>query len=61
MFTALPDFLIYCRVERRLSDLTCRAYVRDVRTCLQLLRGQALGVHPTLAVLEKNLLSLQGS
>jgi site-specific recombinase XerD len=31
VFNALADFLIYCRVERRLSELTCRAYERDVR------------------------------
>jgi site-specific recombinase XerD len=39
MFIALSDFLIYCRIERRLADLTCKAYERDVRACLQFLRG----------------------
>ena len=34
MLNALSDFLIYCRVERRLADLTCKAYERDVRACL---------------------------
>jgi site-specific recombinase XerD len=39
MFDALADFLIHCQVERRLSDLTCRAYQRDVRACLDFLRA----------------------
>ena len=34
----LSDFLSYCRVERRLSALTCKAYERDVRRCLEFLR-----------------------
>jgi site-specific recombinase XerD len=37
MFDALCDFLIHCRVERRLSELTCRAYERDVGACLRFL------------------------
>ena len=37
MFNALADFLIYCRVERRLAELTCKAYERDVRACLEFL------------------------
>jgi integrase/recombinase XerD len=37
---ALSDFIIYCRVERRLSELTCRAYERDVRACIEFLRAQ---------------------
>jgi len=41
MFNALSDFLIYCRVERRLAELTCKAYERDVRACLDFLRLQA--------------------
>jgi integrase/recombinase XerC len=40
MQNALSDFLIYCRVERRLADLTCKAYERDVRACLDFLRSQ---------------------
>lgn len=36
----LEDFLAYCRVERRLSPLTCSAYERDVRRCLESLRKQ---------------------
>ena len=42
MFNALSDFLIYRRVERRLIDLTCRAYERDVRACIEFLRGEGL-------------------
>jgi site-specific recombinase XerD len=42
MFNALSDFLIYCRIERRLADLTCEAYERDVRTCLEFLRSQGI-------------------
>jgi integrase/recombinase XerC len=38
MFNALSDFIIFCRVERRLADLTCKAYERDVR----FLRSQGL-------------------
>jgi site-specific recombinase XerD len=33
----LADFVVFCRVERRLADATCRAYERDVRACLQFL------------------------
>lgn len=40
MFDALSDFVIFCRVERRLADETCRAYERDVRACLEFLRTQ---------------------
>ena len=42
MFNALSDFLIYCRVERRLSEMTCKAYERDVRACLEFLRAGGL-------------------
>jgi site-specific recombinase XerD len=42
MFKALSDFLVYCRVERRLSELTCGAYERDVRACLEFLRTQGI-------------------
>ncbi|TML00284.1 MAG: hypothetical protein E6G34_01995 [Actinobacteria bacterium] len=42
MFDALSDFLIYCRVERRLAELTCNAYARDVRACLQFLCGRGI-------------------
>ena len=42
MFDALSDFIIYCRVERRLSEHTCRAYERDVRACIEFLREQGL-------------------
>jgi site-specific recombinase XerD len=42
MLNALSDFIIFCRVERRLADLTCKAYERDVRACLQFLRSQGI-------------------
>jgi site-specific recombinase XerD len=34
MHEELADFVVFCRVERRLADATCRAYERDVRACL---------------------------
>jgi site-specific recombinase XerD len=42
MSDALTDFLIYCRVERRLADPTCKAYARDTRACLEHLREQGI-------------------
>jgi len=42
MHNALTDFIIFCRVERRLAELTCKAYERDVRACLDFLRNQAI-------------------
>jgi site-specific recombinase XerD len=42
MFNALSDFIIYCRVERRLAEATCKAYERDVRACLDFMRGQGI-------------------
>jgi integrase/recombinase XerC len=42
VFDALADFLIYCRVERRLSELTCTAYERDVRACIEFARERGL-------------------
>lgn len=42
MFNALSDFIIFCRIERRLADLTCKAYERDVRACLGYLRAQGI-------------------
>lgn len=42
MFNALSDFIIFCRVERRLADLTCKAYERDVRACLDFMRSQGI-------------------
>jgi integrase/recombinase XerD len=42
MFNALSDFVIFCRVERRLADMTCKAYERDVRACLDFLRAQGI-------------------
>jgi site-specific recombinase XerD len=42
MLNALSDFIIYCRVERRLAELTCKAYERDVRACLDFLRSRGI-------------------
>jgi site-specific recombinase XerD len=42
MFDALSDFLIHCRVERRLAQRTCMAYERDVRACLEFLAGHGV-------------------
>jgi site-specific recombinase XerC len=33
----LPDFLDFCRLERRLAPLTCTAYQREVSACLRFL------------------------
>lgn len=43
MQNAVSDFVIYCRVERRLADLTCAAYERATRACLKFLRKQGIG------------------
>lgn len=42
MFDELDDFLFYCRVERRLAPLTCSAYERDVRACLNFIEGEGV-------------------
>ena len=42
MLNALSDIIIFCRVERRLSELTCKAYERDVRACVEFLRSQGI-------------------
>ena len=42
MLNALSDFIIYCRVERLLSELTCAAYERDIRACLDFLHAQGI-------------------
>jgi integrase/recombinase XerD len=39
MENELADFLHYCRIERRLADLTCTAYERDVRACRRFLQA----------------------
>jgi site-specific recombinase XerD len=44
----VADFLHYCRIERRLADMTCKAYERDVGACLRFL--QAEGVREWAAV-----------
>ena len=37
MDTEVAEFLHYCRVERRLAGLICKAYERDVRACVRFL------------------------
>ena len=39
MDAEVADFLVFCRVERRLAELTCTAYERDVRACLRCLQA----------------------
>jgi len=43
MDSEVADFLTFCRVERRLAELTCTAYERDVRACLRFLRERGTG------------------
>jgi site-specific recombinase XerD len=38
----VADFERYCRVERRLSPLTCSAYERDATACLHFLAAQGI-------------------
>lgn len=38
----LDDFLTFCRIERRLAPLTCSAYGRDVRACIEFLKARGL-------------------
>ncbi len=40
----LEDFLRHCRLERRLAELTCRAYERDVGACLGFLEASGVGL-----------------
>lgn len=42
MDNEVADFLRYCRLERRLADLTCQAYERDVRACVAFLRERGI-------------------
>ena len=42
MDNEVTDFLRYCRLERRLADLTCKAYERDVRACVAFLRERGI-------------------
>src|SRR5436190_496676 len=38
MENELADFLHYCQIERRLAELTCKAYERDVKACVRFLQ-----------------------
>lgn len=40
MQSEVDDFIRYVRIERRLADLTCSAYERDVRACLRFLASE---------------------
>lgn len=42
MDNELADVLRYCRLERRLADLTCKAYERDVRAWVAFLRERGI-------------------
>jgi site-specific recombinase XerD len=42
VFDVLSDFAIYCRVERRFADLTCKGYERDVGACLRFLNAEGI-------------------
>lgn len=42
MDVELEVFLRHCRLERRLADLTCSAYERDVRACLTFLSASGV-------------------
>lgn len=42
MFNALSDFVIFCRIERRFADLTCKAYERAARACVEFLRAKGI-------------------
>ena len=36
----VADFLHYCRIERRLAEMTCKAYERDVTACMRFLQAE---------------------
>jgi site-specific recombinase XerD len=42
MESEVADFLRFCRLERRLADLTCSAYERDVTACLGFFRAEGI-------------------
>lgn len=42
MQSALNNYIVYCRVERRLSELTWKAYERILRCCLAFLRDEGI-------------------
>ena len=50
MQSELDDFVLYCRLERRLAAATCSAYKRDVTACMRFLEGNGFdawsGVKP---------------
>ena len=38
----VADFLHYCRIERRLAEMTCKAYERDVTACMRFLQAEGI-------------------
>ena len=42
MHSDVADFLSFCRVERRLAELTCSPYERDVTACLRFLQAHGI-------------------
>jgi len=42
MDSDVADFLSFCRVERRLAELTCSAYERDVTACMRFLQTDGI-------------------
>src|SRR2546423_11416420 len=44
----VADFLHYCRIERRLADLTCSVCERDVTACMRFLRAKGITAWETV-------------
>lgn len=42
MIEEVEDFASYCAVERRLADLTCQAYLRDVGACRKFMEDNGI-------------------
>lgn len=39
MLDVLEEFLSHCEIERGLAELTCKAYRRDIATCIDYLKS----------------------
>jgi site-specific recombinase XerD len=48
MQSEVVDFLRYCRLERRLADLTCSGYERDVTACMRFLSTEGFSEWATV-------------
>jgi site-specific recombinase XerD len=46
MQSEVEEFIRYCRIERRLAELTCSAYERDVSACARFLQGEGFSDWP---------------